>query len=218
MSDLTDEQQVERLKAWWQENGRSLMFIIGIGIVGAIGWLKWQDGQRVESESASVLYEAAMAAADRNDTIVLGQRLDELTEEYGESSYATLGVMRLAAILLANGEADEAKVQLEALLKAQKDSELAPLIAFRLARIELYLGNAEAAMTVLDGTRPGKFEPLFLEAKGDAYIVMGQDADARSAYQAAIDNPGQPQMIDVGYVDIKLAELATSSDGESETP
>ncbi|MFK8053250.1 MAG: YfgM family protein [Woeseiaceae bacterium] len=218
MSELTDEQQVERLKAWWQENGRSLLFIIGLGMVGAIGWLQWQGSQRDNAEAASALYELAMEAADRNDSIVLGQRVDELTGDYPDSTYTALAVLRQVAVELANGETELARAKLDALLTSEKGSELEPLIALRLARVELYLGNAEQALAVLDKAPAKNFAPFYHEVRGDIYVQLGQAQDARDAYQAALDEPGQPQLVDVNYIGIKLAQLATTEAVVAETP
>ncbi|MEM7762762.1 MAG: tetratricopeptide repeat protein [Pseudomonadota bacterium] len=212
MSDLTDEQQVEQLKAWWQENGKTLLAVIGLGIVGSVGWLKWQDSQLDARQDASAVFQRANDAADRNDAITLDLRIKDLKEQYGDSPYVTLAELRKAALLLADGDAAEARTTLEALKQRERGSELEPLIASRLARIALYLDDPDGALAALNGVDSGKFEPFFQEIRGDAYVALGEAGAARDAYQAALDDPGQPQLIDVSYVGIKLAQLASDEE------
>ena len=39
MSDyLSDEEQVERLKSWWSENGTSLLASLLVAVLGIAGW------------------------------------------------------------------------------------------------------------------------------------------------------------------------------------
>ncbi|MEN7343657.1 MAG: tetratricopeptide repeat protein [Pseudomonadota bacterium] len=212
MNDLTEEQQVEQLRDWWKENGTSLMVVLAVGIAGAIGWVKWQDSKQATREAAGTLFDRAVDAASRNDSITLDQRVDELVAEYGDSAYVPLAKLRQASVLMADGDAAEARGLLASLLVSEKDTALAPLIATRLARVEIYLDEPEAALATLDGVRAGRFEPFFNEIRGDAFVALGQSEDARNAYQSALDDPGQPQLIDTAFVGIKLAELATADD------
>ncbi len=51
----TEEEQVEALKRWWQENGKSLILTIAVSVGGVLSWNAYQDHQTSESELASVL-------------------------------------------------------------------------------------------------------------------------------------------------------------------
>ena len=52
MSTLeTEEQQVEAIKKWWQENGKSLIAGIVIGLGGIVGWQGWQTYQIEQAEA-----------------------------------------------------------------------------------------------------------------------------------------------------------------------
>ena len=47
MSDSyrTEEEQVEALKAWWRENGKSTVVAIAMAVMGVFGWQGWQKQQ-----------------------------------------------------------------------------------------------------------------------------------------------------------------------------
>ena len=38
----TEEEQVEALRRWWNENGRSTLFVIVVVLAGTFGWQGWQ--------------------------------------------------------------------------------------------------------------------------------------------------------------------------------
>ena len=56
MSDYqTDDEKVEELKAWWKENGVSVMVGIGLAVVALFGWEYWKKAQIENAVQASAL-------------------------------------------------------------------------------------------------------------------------------------------------------------------
>ncbi len=49
----TEEEQVEALKAWWDENGRSIVVAIVIALAAGFGWQGWKSQQEGQAEAAS---------------------------------------------------------------------------------------------------------------------------------------------------------------------
>ncbi|HBC19536.1 MAG TPA: hypothetical protein DC022_12505, partial [Alcanivorax sp.] len=37
-----EEEQVERIKAWWQENGTAAVITVVLAVAALIGWRQWQ--------------------------------------------------------------------------------------------------------------------------------------------------------------------------------
>jgi predicted negative regulator of RcsB-dependent stress response len=37
----TEEEQVEALKGWWTENGKSLLFMVAIALSAVFAWKTW---------------------------------------------------------------------------------------------------------------------------------------------------------------------------------
>ena len=63
MAELrTEEEQVQALKNWWNENGKSLLLWIAVALAAVFGWKGWQQQQAVEAENASVLYQNLLDA------------------------------------------------------------------------------------------------------------------------------------------------------------
>ena len=56
----SEEQQVEAIKSWWQENGKSIIAGVVIGFVGLFGWRYYNDYTRQQSESSAAGYQQVM--------------------------------------------------------------------------------------------------------------------------------------------------------------
>ena len=50
---VTDDEQVERIKKWWSDNGSSVVAGLVIGIGGLMGWRYWVDYKDNQAAEAS---------------------------------------------------------------------------------------------------------------------------------------------------------------------
>ena len=98
----TEEEQVEALRRWWNENGKSTVAVIVIALAAGLGWQAWQRESGNQREQASDLYQALLRA---NDTpapssgpqgVELAERLKT---EFSGSSYAQFAALQLAAMM-----------------------------------------------------------------------------------------------------------------------
>ena len=55
----------------------------------------------------------------------------------------------------------------------------------RLGRVILARGEADRALSLINGIDPGPFEADFAELRGDIYLALRQTVDARDSYLAA---------------------------------
>ena len=58
----TEEEQVEALRKWWDENGRSTIAAIIIAVSGAFAWQTYQGVQSRDQQSASDAYQRLVQA------------------------------------------------------------------------------------------------------------------------------------------------------------
>ncbi len=218
MSDLSEEEQVERLQQWWKENARDL--IIGIVVMGGgiFGYYQWQGSKADFAQGASVVFEQALDAAEASDLTMLVAHHTELSNEYADSPYVTQSGLRLAALYMQRGETEDAERLLRETFAREKGSLLGPLVATRLARVQIYRDDAQGALSTLDAIKPGGYAPLLAEVRGDALLALGQNSEARAAYQAALDDPGQPQLVDVNLLGMKLAAVPAADVAEVAAP
>ncbi|MEM7610223.1 MAG: tetratricopeptide repeat protein [Pseudomonadota bacterium] len=216
MNDLTEEEQVERLKAFWSQYGMSIVIGVVLGGAGLFGWYQWQDGQRSEAEAASAMFAEVADAADAADITILKSRHSALAETHPESPYVSQADLLLAALYMQRGETEEAQATLETLLARENGSVLEPLVATRLARVLIYRDQAGEALEVLERADADGYAAMFDEVRGDALVALTRYDEARAAYQAALDSAGQPQLVDANLLDMKLGALpeATAAVGD----
>ncbi|MBN4053517.1 tetratricopeptide repeat protein [Haliea sp. AH-315-K21] len=213
----TDEEQIEALKSWWDENGTSV--IVGIIFVLAVlfGSRYWQSSQTSVTEAASDMY-AKMADSIQLDTdldidnteLISAQNLHiELKNNFANSVYSRYSALLMARLYVQKNELDEAARELQWILDnpglgflKSIDDELALTTRSRLARVFLAQGDAGAALQLLDEVEPGSFAGVFAEIEGDAYVALGRVEDAIEAYQTAL-NVGT----NVDIVELKLNDI-----------
>ena len=46
----TDDQEVEELKRWWNENGKTVVAGLVLGLGGVFGWTTWQGYSQTRAE------------------------------------------------------------------------------------------------------------------------------------------------------------------------
>lgn len=219
MADYEDAEQFEKLKAFWDENGRWMISAVVLSTAGIFGWNWWKGEQQRYAEGASQVFAQAVTAAEASDLTMLVSHHSTLAEEFPDSPYRSQAGLRLAGLYMQRGDTEEAEATLRNVLERERGSLLEPIAASRLARVLAYRNAHEAALEVLDTVGDGgEFAPLIAEARGDIHAALGDADAARAAYQAAIDNPGQPQLIDVRLVEMKLADLGSASTVAADSP
>lgn len=188
----TDEEQVEALMNWWKENGTQLMIGIVVVLAGTFGFQSWQASVDEQGESASALYEdlraAMLVTSEISEEQVTTARYlaDTLIKEHESTVYAKFAGLQMAKLSLERGELDQAEKDLQWVVD-QDDDELRPLARIRLARIVLSQGDLERALSLANDEDQGAYKSSYAEVRGDIYLQMGKEADAREAYQTALN-------------------------------
>ena len=212
-SYANDEEQVEALKRWWQENGTSLLTGIVIVLVVLFGSRQWQGAQLANAEAASDLYEdvVQLALLDQANALTadsmaqLESSYDELRNEFVESIYTRYAAMMMATVYVNQENYDQAATELNWIIDNPElgfmqtaEEELFLTVRLRLARVKLAQGQAQEALTIVSEVEPGALAAGFAEVQGDAYLMLGQSEQARSAYERAISlEPDNASFIDL---------------------
>lgn len=196
MSEMrTEEEQVEAIKSWWKENGRSTVIGIVIAVAAVFGWRGWQDHQVNTANNASALYQTLVgqASAQQGQVISDEQRksasfiANQLKTDYESSSYAQYAALWLAKLAAEQGEIDQAKAELNWVLQQKPEVAVAQVVKMRLAQLMLASGEAEAALKQLGDAPASGFEAGFYELKGDLLVSLNRDEEARKAYQSGLE-------------------------------
>jgi len=208
---LSERDQVEALKKWWVENGKSVIMGILLGLGALFGWQKWQDHVRSQAESASEVYQDLMVALGNQDEQKrAGELADKLIVEHPASAYAVFASMALAHLAVEDEDYARAADHLRKALADTDDKNMEPLIRMRLATVLNADGNHQAALSLLNEKDPGPYAAAYDELRGDINRAMGDTDMARSSYQQALEKY-RLQQSDTVVLEMKLDSLGSPS-------
>jgi predicted negative regulator of RcsB-dependent stress response len=184
--DLEQQEQLDAIKGFWNENKRWIVPFISLLIIAAAsfnGWNWWQNRQASQATDALVAMESALTEQNIEKARVAYKAL---AADYGASTQAALGGLQFAKALSSAGEIAEARGVLEQVVKKSAD-EFSWIAKIRLAGVLLDENNAKAALDALSGKPPKEFAGLVNDRKGDAHAALGNKEEARSAWKTAAD-------------------------------
>ncbi|MBS1270265.1 MAG: hypothetical protein MAG794_01220 [Gammaproteobacteria bacterium] len=182
---LSDEEQSERFKEWWKENGTSVIagLVLGVAVIGGVNY--WRTYTAERAESASALYAQLLENPDGSAAVDVGKRL---INEYSSTPYAGRAALFMARAAFENGDMAEAKSHLEWALANSSDSTNRRLARLRLARLSLNLNELGEVETWLSGMQGGGYESEYRELRGDLAVARNDPKAARAEYKAALEN------------------------------
>ena len=200
----TEEEQVEELKRWWEENGRSTIAAIVVALMAGFGWQGWQGHQEAQAEKASDLYQSmlqsmSVSEPESGGVAEVTDLAARLKTEHAGSVYAQFATLHLARMAVASGELKSAEEQLRwVLTAADAGSDVALIAQQRLARVLAANGDTEQALSILAKGAGTAYGASYAAARGDILLAAGRDDEARMAYlearSLAAANPGQPNL------------------------
>ena len=177
----SEEEQVDKLKKWWDSNGKQIIAGAVLGLAGIFGWNYYVDYQDSQALNARALYLSY--ASDSANVGVY----DKLIKDHPSSSYADQATLLMAKYLF---EAENYSLALDALkpLMSRENSVIASTAALRSASLYLELGQHQEALAVLNMDNANEFSGLFYNLSGDVYLDLGNNEEARNSYALAIEN------------------------------
>lgn len=212
----SEEEQVEALKKWWEENGRSTLVAIIVALGLGFGWQGWQKYQQGELEGASSSYQAMLQALSTEDNEAAATLAADIKQEFSRSTYAQFAALHLARIAVNEGDLAGAEAELRWVLgRADKGSDTMQLAQLRLARVLAAAGDTGQALTILDSADPGAYASAYQVARGDILLLEERKDEAREAYSSAmmLASRGQGQL-NMAMLQQKLQSLSQQAPRE----
>lgn len=184
----TEQEELEALKKWWQENGRAVAIGLILGLGGVFGWTTWQARVEANAEQTSLVYQSMVdmaAASDHAEALV---RVEQIIADQPSSEYAGLAGLMGAKSAMALGRPDEARRLLDWVIANAGREEIRDVARIRSARLLLAEDKGEAALQVLAAINTPTLEAAVEELRGDVFVAAGKRDDAAKAYTLALAN------------------------------
>ncbi|RUO80307.1 hypothetical protein CWI84_06665 [Idiomarina tyrosinivorans] len=203
--DNTEEQQVERLKEFWQEHGKGIIAgaVIGFGIF--YGWRYYDHYQTAQKEQASAAYQTLLdsVAEAEKDSDALAS-IEAFVKSTPSDAYRSLAQLNLAKAAVEAGDLDKAKEALQDVATNSSHSALVAIAQLRLARIQVAEKQYDQALATLSKSYPESYNGFVAELQGDVYAAQGNIEKAREAYTKAAASGEQLTPV----LEMKINQLA----------
>lgn len=186
---LTDEEQAERLKRWWDKNGTALVIGLVLAIGGVIGWRYYQDYAGEQADAASDAFDAFLEARATEESP--SEHLAVLDGEFTGSAYHVFSLLYRAADQVAEEDWEEALAFLERAVELADDGPLRDIARLRSAKVLYQLDRLDDASAQLGAVGGVGFEAQVAELSGDIAVARGDLELASTAYAAALESAEQ---------------------------
>ncbi len=209
----TEEEQIAALKRWWKANGNSVISGLVAGILLIGGWSFWQSYQQDTRLQASALYEQMLRAINLDNTESANKIAERLNEQYSSTPYSVYAKMFQAKLKVQEGDLNAAKQLLQNLV-ASTDNGLKNVANIRLIRLLLATGEYEQGLQLIsavDQASAEEFAANYEELKGDLYVALDRQGEARTAYQNALRAGHSSPLLQYKIEDLTAPELADTN-------
>lgn len=185
--DLQEQEQIDELKAWWKQYGNLVVLaLVGFAVAVAAfqGWRYYRQSQAVAAATLYQQLEEAERAGDRKKVLGIAT---QITGQYGSTAYGAFAALSAARASFEGGDLAQAKSQLAWVIERAREEELRDIARLRLAGVLLDEKNYPEALKLVE-TKPAEpMAGLYADLKGDILLAQGRRAEARGAYQLALD-------------------------------
>jgi predicted negative regulator of RcsB-dependent stress response len=183
----TEEQQVEALKKWWKDNGKSIIAGVVLGLGGVLGWKAWVDYRDRVAAEASNVFDQLVSAVDADNKEVAEAQARLLHQNFDSTPYSAFANLMQARLRYQQGDTTGTKEALEQAIAKAPEPALKVIAVLRLARVHIAENELDAAESMLNGNPPTPaFEAEYAVLRGDIARARGDVEAARTAYEAAI--------------------------------
>lgn len=212
---LSEDEQLESIKRWWAENGKSTVAGVVLAVGGYLGWGAWQDKQVADAEAASVIYQNLSQAMVQqpgqplsDEKVTTAQSLAaQLKDNYPSSLYASQAALFKAKLAVEQGDLPTAVAELQWVIDKNVDPAMTLLVRARLARVLLDQQQYDRALAAVPDQGSGSFKSVFAEIRGDIFVSQNEPAKALAQYEQALLSLLPDQLDRSPLLQIKIDDL-----------
>lgn len=196
---LSDQEQADRVIKLIKKHGYNVFIAIMLGLTAYFGFQYWQNKQANDNAMASNDFQGITEQKQKIQLLQLQEKpipqaektkllsgVEELVKAYPNSIYAQQALMLEAQYFVEANELAKAQTALEKAKAAfTKDVGVTNVINLRLAQVMTANKQPKEALTLLNSVTDDAFKASKLEIMGDAYVALGNNKEAKAAYQSA---------------------------------
>jgi predicted negative regulator of RcsB-dependent stress response len=210
----TEEEQVEALRRWWNENGKSIIAAVIIALSGGMAWQTWQGQVTGKQVAASDAYQSMMQSVSGEEMSDEQQAefvelAEILKDQFSDSTYAQFAALHQARLAVEADDLDDAEQQLRwVLAQAGSGGDISRVAQLRLARVLAASGDVDQALAILEHADAGPYKGSYAMARGDILLANGREDEARNAYNTArMEASRYPGQLNLVLLDEKIQSL-----------
>ncbi|MFC3109346.1 YfgM family protein [Undibacterium arcticum] len=194
--DLEEQEQIASIKAWWNQHGNLLTWVLIVALASYAAWTGWNTYQRNQSTQASQLYDELQKAVAAKDNAKVQRAAADIGSKFGKTAYAQMAALTAAKSAFDASDVKTAKERLQWVINNGSADEYKAIAKIRLAGILLDEKAYDEGLKLLSSGIPSQFDADVADRKGDILVAQNKIPDARVAYQSALDkmdqkNPGR---------------------------
>lgn len=222
---LTEEEQIEALKAWWAENGVKTLVSIVLIVGGYFSYQSWDQNKQLQAEIASGIWQNSMDIVanqapgenlDPSQQKAINDDADQLKNNHAGTGYAHFAAMLKAKVAVEGNDLDAAAAELQWSLDNNPEPATEMIVRLRLARVEAARGNVDLALEMVQGIDSATHKSAYEEAKGDFYLQLDNPEAAYTAYDAAIASNESNDPIIRNILELKIGQVPPAVVPETE--
>jgi predicted negative regulator of RcsB-dependent stress response len=204
--DLQEQEQLDALKAWWNDNRNQVLGAVLVVVVAMGGWRGWQYYQYQQSTGAATLYGQVLEQVGSNDPKRVNDAAAAVMDKFSSTAYAARAALLAAQVNEQGKDVARAKTQLQWVIDHASEATLKDVARLRLAAVLLDEKNYADALKLLDTRHPESFDGLYADLRGDVLNAQGKAEEARSSYTLAYEK-FDPQSMYRNLIQMKIDAL-----------
>lgn len=204
--DLEEQEQIDAIKGWWADYGNLVTMAAIACLVTIAAFQGWRWYKANQTEKAASLFLQLEQAERGNEHKTVRDIAAQVVDRHGSSHYAAMAALLAAKSSYSTGEMDDARKYLQWTIDKAREDELRDVARLRLAGILLDEKKYDDALKVVSAKPSASYEGLYADMRGDILAAQGKAAEARPAYQLALDKTDAASQYR-GLIELKLDAL-----------
>ena len=183
--DLEEQEQLDQLKAFWNQYGNLITTVLVIAVGAYLAWLGWNAWQRDQGAKAGSMYDELDRAAQAGDAARANSIFGDMKERYPRTAFTGQAGLLAAKTAADKGQLDVARTDLAWVAESASEGAYRTVARLRLGGILLEQRKYDEALKALDGIDDREFAALAADRRGDILAAEGKSDEAKAAYQKA---------------------------------